>query len=53
MPIALTDFGRKVLDGSADHAAANRIDLWLGGTHVTNDALWRWDPADRALLPPV
>jgi len=52
-PLALTAFGRDVLDGRADHAAVNRINMWLGGTHVTNHTLWRWDPDTRSLTPPA
>ena len=51
-PIALTDFGRDVLAGDADHAETNRIDRWLGGTHITNDALWRWDNHNHRVIPP-
>ena len=35
----LTDFGRQLLDGTAD---------WLSGT----DAAWRWDPIARTLIEP-
>lgn len=36
----LTDFGRQLLEGSAD---------WLSGT----DAAWRWDPVARTLVEPA
>ena len=52
-PLALTAFGRDVLEGRADHAGVNSIDMWLGGTHVTNDNLWRWDPDTRSLKSPA
>ena len=26
------------------------LDRWLGGTHVTNDNRWRWEPATASLL---
>jgi hypothetical protein len=42
--VALTHFGRRVLDGRADHASANGVDRWVGGTHVTGASpMWRWD----------
>ena len=39
----LTDEGYSVLAGTADYAKLNDVDLWLGGTHLTNDLLWRWN----------
>jgi hypothetical protein len=27
-------------------------DEWWGGTELTNDNLWRWDAANRALIAP-
>ena len=48
---ALTPFGREVLAGRADHAAVNRIDRWIGGCHVTNANLWRWDNLGHRLIP--
>jgi hypothetical protein len=50
--LSLTQFGGEVLAGRADHAAANRIDRWWGGTHLEHDALWRWDAEARTLLSP-
>ncbi|MGI9387093.1 MAG: DUF1835 domain-containing protein [Methyloligellaceae bacterium] len=41
--LALTDLGRDVLAGTVDFAEHNDVDRWLGGTHLTNDTLWRWD----------
>ncbi len=51
--LKLTDLGRKVLDGTQDHSEHNKIDCWLGGTHITNDTLWRWNDEDEALVAPV
>lgn len=43
-PLALTDAGREVLEGRADHVALNGIDRWIGGVHLTGaDVPWRWD----------
>jgi len=53
MPLALTAVGRDVLAGKTDHAGVNRIDMWLGGTHVTNGNLWRWDPDTESLKSPT
>jgi hypothetical protein len=40
----LTDDGRAVLAGRADHVLLNGIDRWLGGVHLTGPAPWRYDP---------
>lgn len=48
--VALTDAGRAVLAGSADHVRLNGIDRWLGGVQLTGEeAAWRWDSGSRAL----
>lgn len=49
--LTLTDAGCAVLAGKADHALINTIDRWLGGTHITADAIWRWDRNTDALVP--
>ncbi len=39
-----TPFGRALLDGGAEWCAANPIDRWLGGIHLTGPTpAWRWD----------
>ena len=48
----ITDFGQDVLQGLADRAQHCRMDFWLGGTHATNDSLWRWDRENEALAAP-
>jgi len=41
--VALTDDGRAVLAGQADHVALNGIDTWRGGAHLQAPGpLWRW-----------
>ena len=39
----ITDDGRDVLSGRADHVALNGIDRWMGGIHLTPSTCWRWD----------
>ena len=46
-PVGLTEFGNDLLAGNADWVAANGIDRWFGGVHVTPANLWRWNPADK------
>jgi hypothetical protein len=41
----LTEFGKAVLAHEEDFSRHNPIDRWWGGTHLTNDNLWRYDPA--------
>lgn len=43
--LSLTEFGNAVLAGKEDFSRHNPIDRWWGGTHLTNDNLWRWNPA--------
>ncbi len=50
--LTLTELGRQVLAGTADYAEHHLIDRWIGGTHITNDNLWRWDnEAERLVVP--
>ena len=49
--LRITDVGRAVLAGRADHAVLNGISRWLGGTRLSADRLWRW--TGSSLLPPA
>lgn len=40
--LALTSLGEDVIAGRADRAEHNPIDRWWGGTHLTNEELWRY-----------
>ena len=40
--VRITDTGRDVLAGRADHVVLNGIDRWMGGVHLT-DGRYRWD----------
>ena len=48
-PIELTDTGYDVLEGRADFVKLNGIDRWIGGVHLTNENLWRYDAQTRNL----
>jgi len=50
--LSLTDLGRAVLADREDFCRHNPIHRWWGGTELTNDRLWRWDPAKQALVEP-
>ena len=51
-PLELTDCARAILAGTQDFAAFNSVDFWWGGSHITNDQLWRWDAESTTLTPP-
>ena len=42
--LSLTEFGKAVLAHQEDFSRYNPIDRWWGGTHLTNDRLWRYSP---------
>ena len=44
--LSLTALGEAVLAGADDFSRHNPIHRWWGGTELTNDRLWRWDPAN-------
>jgi hypothetical protein len=50
--LKLTALGKAVLARTEDFSRHNPIHRWWGGTELTNDRLWRWDPANRALIVP-
>jgi hypothetical protein len=47
--LRLTEEGARVLTGELDRVELMGVDRWLGGTHVSADRVWRWDPAERTL----
>jgi hypothetical protein len=50
--LSLTELGQAVLAGRDDFSRHNPIHRWWGGTELTNDRLWRWDPVNQALIAP-
>jgi hypothetical protein len=50
--LSLTEFGKAVPAGDQNFRRHNQIDRWWGGTHLTNERLWRWDPETRELIAP-
>ena len=42
--LSLTEFGKAVVAHKEDFSRHNPSDRWWGGTHLTNDCLWRWNP---------
>jgi hypothetical protein len=43
--LSLTEFGKAIVAHKEDFSRHNPIERWWGGTHLTNDNLWRWNPA--------
>jgi len=41
--LELTETGKAVLAGEQDFLELNPIDYWLGGVHLSDENLWRWD----------
>jgi hypothetical protein len=52
LALRLTALGERVLRGDADRVELLGIERWAGGTRLTPGHLWRFDPAERRLLPP-
>jgi hypothetical protein len=42
--LSLTKFGDAIVAHQEDFSRHNPIDRWWGGTRLTNDRLWRWNP---------
>ena len=49
-PVAITDAGRTVLAGQADHVALNGLDRWVGGVHLRGREVPRFDEALEAVV---
>jgi len=47
--LRLTQTGRAVLDRRQDWLAIHPVDRWLGGVHLEENNLWRWNGAARHL----
>ncbi len=43
--LSLTEHGKAIVAHKEDFSRHNPIDRWWGGTRLTNDCLWRWNPA--------
>jgi hypothetical protein len=50
--LALTELGKAIIAKADDFSRHNPIHRWWGGTELTNDRLWRWDPGNRVLIAP-
>ncbi|MDX6525163.1 MAG: hypothetical protein QOI43_674, partial [Gaiellales bacterium] len=52
LQLRLTGTGDDALRGEADRVELLGIDRWIGGTHLTPDNAWRWDPTEPRLVRP-
>ena len=52
LSVRLSETGGRVLAGDADRVQLLGVDRWVGGTHVTAAAVWRWDADAQRLVPP-
>jgi hypothetical protein len=52
LSVRLTEIGERVLRGEADRVDLLGVDRWVGGTHVTAAAVWRWDRRAQRLVAP-
>lgn len=48
--LAITPAGENVLAGKVDFIELNGSEYWLGGAHLTNERVWRWDEARREIV---
>jgi Domain of unknown function (DUF1835) len=52
LTLRLTASGERTLRGETDRVELLGIDRWIGGTHITSDNTWRWDPTELKLVQP-
>jgi len=50
--LSLTSLGKAILAQADDFSRLNPVHRWWGGTELTSDRLWRWDPVQRILVAP-
>jgi hypothetical protein len=48
--VGLTSLGWDLLQNKGDFVQANGIDRWLGGVHLRDDNIWRWDAVRNSLV---
>jgi hypothetical protein len=49
--LELTEVGRRIFTGRADHVALNGIDRWVGGVHLVGHRVrWRWDQNQQNIV---
>jgi hypothetical protein len=51
--LRLTPAGERVLQHQADRVHLLGVDRWVGGSHITPRAVWRWDRGTHRLIRPA
>jgi hypothetical protein len=51
--VEASDLACQILDGAVDALAANRVDRWVGGVHVTSEGRWRWNGSRGRIWNPM
>jgi hypothetical protein len=51
-PLSLTEAGRAVVAGEADHVRLNGVDRWWAGTRLKGRTTWRYDRETMNLISP-
>jgi redox-sensitive transcriptional activator SoxR len=51
LPLRLAKEGQRVLNRERDRVELLGLDRWIGGTHLTAENVWRWDPESKTLAP--
>lgn len=50
--LSFTALGKAILASTEDFSRHNPISRWWGGTELTSDNVWRWDPTNGRLVAP-
>ena len=50
--VTLTKAGLAVLEGREDHTCINQINRWIGGCHLKQGSIWRWNDEEKSLISP-
>jgi hypothetical protein len=50
--LSLTSLGKAILAQTDDFSRHNPVHRWWGGTELSNDRLWRWEPKYRTVIAP-
>jgi hypothetical protein len=50
MLLSITPAGENVMSGQLDDIKVTDTDLWLGGVHLTQGDMWRWDGVRKEIV---
>lgn len=49
----LTEFGKALMEKKVSWTDQNTYEYWWGGTHITSENIWSFDPKSGKLIPPL